>query len=190
MTTPSKALVPDLTEIPAFISGDDLDDDLDGYLAKFVLYSNLRPAQRMLIKAYAEDLVTGKRRTDKKISKDTGIPGRTMLRFKSDPDFALANGFIMAHLTASDAGQIIADIRKCLANGSWNAGKFLLEMSGVYVQKLQVQSQNVNYNQTIQAPVQSFDEAVDELLISLGNQGWSANQIVERYEALRAAGAF
>lgn len=181
-----KALVPDLTSAPIF----DPNDDMEEYLNKFVHYARLRPGMKQLIKAYAEDLVSGTVRTDAQIAGTIGVAERTVVRYKADPDFALATGFIMAQLTASDAHQIIAKIRKCLDNGSWNAGKFLLELGGVYVEKHQTQNVNVNYNQPMVEEAMSFDEALDETLIALGAQGLSANQIVERYEQLRASGAF
>jgi len=182
----SKALVPDLSSIPAYVEGDDMEDHLE----KFVFYGQLRPGMQVLIKALAEDLVSHTVRTNQQLADALGIGERTVRRYKTDEDFAVAMGFIMAHLTASNANEIIAEIWKCLKNGSWNAGKFLLELCGVYVAKHQTQNVNLNYNQQLPEQSMTFDEALDETLIALGNQGLSANQIVERYEQLRASGAF
>jgi len=176
---------------PDVLDPDDFDseDEMEAYLEKFVHYSRLNKRHRMLIKAYAEDLAAGKPRSDAQIAEELGIGLKTIRTYKTDPDFAQACGFIMANITASNTPQIISKIHEIGNEGSWNALKFLLELSGVYTQKLQTQNVNVNVNQT-RPSTKSFDEALDELLIALGAAGWSAAMIVERYNTLRAQGAW
>ena len=186
MTT--KALLPTFEETPVYTKGQSIEEFSEGW-EKYAFYSGLSKRMMLLIMANAEDLVNKKVRTTRELAEATGISERTIGHFRVNDDFAKANGFILAKITACHVGDIILKIYKTLDNGSWNAGAFLLRLAGVHVDKLQTENVNVNIEAQRTQP-QNFDEALDELLITLGAQGWSAAMIVERYNSLKMSGAF
>jgi hypothetical protein len=164
-------------------------EETEDYLKNFVHYAMLKPKQQLLLKLKAEDLVIGKARTTREICEEIQISERQVYRYYLDPAFTEAAGFILANLTAGKALMYIHWIEAAAKEGKWQAARFLLQLGGVYTEKLMTQNLNMNMNTTRQTP-QSFDEALDDLLITLGEQGWSANQIVERFNRLRSEGAF
>jgi hypothetical protein len=142
-----------------------------------------------VLKAIATDLVSDTARTDLQLAADLGVSDRTIYTYRNNPLFKQALGTLMVGCTLGKTDKYIKVIEQAAYKGSWAAAKFLLELSGVYVQKYK--NLNVNVDATpVYAETQDFDEVVNEFIIALGSAGWSAQQIVSRYEQLRSEGAW
>ena len=164
-------------------------DDTQEYLSNFVQFAGLSTKMMLVLKAIATDLVSDTSRSDVELADDLGISRNTIFAYRNNPLFRQAISIIMVGCVLGKTDKYIKVIEKAAYKGSWAAAKFLLELSGVYVQKYK--NLNVNVDATpVYAETQDFDEVVNEFIIALGNAGWSSQQIVSRYEQLRSEGAW
>lgn len=167
-------------------------DEVEDMLQNFSSFTSLTSNQRAVLMAICEDMFLEqgvKRRTNTQLAKDCGISYSGIGFILANPRFNTALGMLTIAVARGKSHIYLSAMEKLALKGHYSAIKFLLEYGGTYTKRSEVKTQNLNVNVNQGRP-QNFDEAVDYLLISLGSQGWSASQIVERYNTLKAENAF
>jgi len=167
----------------------DTESDVGIFFDSFPQFANLSNMQMVVMKAIATDLVSDNVRSDTQLADDLGIDRGTLWNYRNNPLFRQALGILMVGCVLGKTDKYIKVIEQAAYKGSWQASKFLLELSGVYVQKYK--NLNVNVDATpVYAESQDFDSVVNDFIIALGSAGWSAQQILARYNELRSQGAW
>ncbi len=102
-------------------------------------------------------------------------------------NFALALSVIIREVVRGHTDKLIETIYRH-ADKDYKAAELLLKYTGEYVPSSQVLNIQARTPDTVEYG--SERDAVDDLLIYLGGLGYSSRRITERFEKLRAEGAF
>ena len=182
---PNKVIPPDFPEVANMTEAEEL-------LSSFGEMSRLTNKQRAVLMAITEDMFLEegeKRRTNGQIAKACGVHIKSVDYMLANPRFNSALGMMMVAVVRGETHLYVGAMRKLALSGHFSATKFMLEYGGTYTKRSQVETKNLNVNMSRTAP-EDYDAALDSLLITLGGQGYSANMIVDRYNRLKAEGAF
>lgn len=154
-------------------------------------YQNLPFAQKTVLLAIMEDFISENIRSDVQIAADCGIDRKTVYNCKVNPLFNNALAFVMPELVKAKVPKYLAQIEKH-GEKDYKPLEFLLKYAGLYVPK----SQNLNINANIgssRTQNKPLSVVVDDVLIRLGELGWSedrVSELVDRFRELRDEGAF
>lgn len=155
------------------------------------MLAGLTTTQQRILWALIDNLTAENKRSERQIAKDIGVDRTTIQRARKNKDFQSALAYIVRDNIRGLHDQLVNGIIKHGAT-DWRATKFLLEYDGSYVQR----SQNMNINARLDTTGGSnkpFSAVIDDILIRMGELGWSRDRVEdlgERFDQLRAEGAF
>ena len=143
--------------------------------------------QTKILMAMAENYLSSNNYTDQQIAENLGIHPNTINHFRRNPSAAKAMTAVILGLAGSKIDKYISGIEKAGEN-DWRAYELMLKVLGVYIPK----QQSLNINTRLDSPGQagSLADVIDDFLIKLGAAGYPIEKLVERYQQLRAEGAF
>jgi len=174
-----QALVPEIID----------EDDMDALSNTFQQFAHLPPKRLAVLMQIGRDLVSETPRSDSEIARVLGINRETVYNCRNDPQWSVALGILVVGIARGRSDLYLQWTEQSARKGSVGSLKLLWELTGLYIQKHK--NLNVNVDATpIYLKDQSFDNVIDEFIIALGGAGWSAQQIVSRYNELRSQGAW
>jgi hypothetical protein len=163
--------------------------EIDDALAQIApIVGNLTNMQITALKVIAENVLSENRLTEDEIAAKIGVDRKTLYNYRQKPTFGAALAVIIREIVRGNTDNIIADVWEH-GRKDWHSRKFLLEYTGQYVQRSQ--SQNLNLNLSGSASdmqPRSIQDAVDQLIMSMIDSGFSLEQFCERYRRIRAEG--
>ena len=174
--------------IPAVSIPLDPDADFDPTIQQIsTMVGDLSPHRQRILVALCENMVSGNLRSDTEIAADLGIDRTTIWYARKNPAFGAALAILMRNLAQGMADKALTDLVKHSAN-SPKATEIWLRIAKVFdpVEK------RLNVNASLTSPGQagSLQDIIDDFLIKLGAAGYPIEKLVERYQELRAEGAF
>ena len=140
--------------------------------------------------AIGTDLVSDTPRSDVKIAEDVGIDRVTVASYRSDPAFGMALSTLVVGIARGRSDLYLRWTEQSAKDGKVAAQKLLWEISGIYIQRKKSMNMNIDMTLDTGNVPKTYTDAVDDFLIALGEAGWNAQQIVERFNSLRASGAW
>lgn len=158
-------------------------------ISEYKNMATLTSLQRMLILEVVDNMFREQPLTDSEICEKVGCNYSylSLLRNKNEK-FQAALGSVIYEALKSKRDAIIGNvIRAGKIPKHWQANKFLMEIIGEYVPR----SAHLNINANVRnAPPSSPEQAVDTLLVKLGELGYSPEQVAQRMRELKMEGAF
>ena len=166
----------------------DPDADYDPTIQQIsTLVGNLSPHRQQILAAICENIVGGNLRSDTEIAADLGIDRTTIWYARKSDAFGAALAILMRNLAQGMADRALSDLIKHSDNNV-KATEIWLRIAKVFdpVEK------RLNVNASLTGPGQagSLQDIIDDFLIKLGAAGYPVEKLVERYNQLRAEGAF
>ena len=135
----------------------------------------------------ALNMVSGNIQSDVDLAGDLGIHRDTVGNYRRNPHFAACLALLMRTLAQGTADKALSNLMK-LSEKDTKATEIWLRIAKVFdpVQK----TFNVNAQLPLQDQARTLEAVIDEFLINLGSAGYPIEKIVERFNELRAEGAF
>ncbi len=151
----------------------------------FATFSQLTQTQIAVIIEMSKNVVSDQRLTDEQLASKLNISRQTVYLCRQNQHFCQALAVIIRETVKGNTDRIVSNIVDA-SKKDWRAGKFLMEYTGQYTQRLQTQNLNVSVSLDSELP----GDAVDTLIVRLGALGISLDRITERYIELKNQGAF
>lgn len=150
------------------------------------VFGELSAIESRIVVALCRNIASDGRKSQRQIARDLGTTEGTIIACRSRSAFTRAMGVLMRETVRGNTDNIIQNIYEHMQK-DWKAGEFLLKYSGEYVPS----QQNLNISAKMTVPqYNSRESATDAVLIKLGELGWTAERISDRFNQLRAEGAF
>lgn len=160
------------------------DGDIVSMCATVAQLTNL---QAKILMKLAENYLSDDTQTDADIARDMGIHKNTMGQFRRNPRAGRALTAVILALAGSKVDKYIAGIEKH-GEKDWRAYELMLKVLGVYIPKQQ--SLNISAKMETEDSVGSFSDFIDEFCIKVGASGYPIQSVIERFQELKAEGAF
>lgn len=140
--------------------------------------AQLTQTQKAVLKAIVEDFLSGSKQTDEAISQSLCVDRTTIYRCRQHPVFTRVLAAMCKDIVRSRTNKTLNNIEKA-AEKDWRASKFLLELTGEYVQTSRTQNLNVNVNTQPNSPAQYFVMLVQQLKAT----GYTLDRAIEELTA-------
>ena len=180
----------DFTVVSPVVPEINTPEDVENMSTAFAMYAGMNTKKLAVLMAIGQDLVSDSPRSDAQIAKDLGIQPHTVGRYRNDPQWSMALGTLVVGIARGRSDLYLQWTEKSAKEGKVSAQKLLWEISGIYIQRKKSMNMNIDMTLDTGNVPKTYTDAVDDFLIALGEAGWNAQQIVERFNALRASGAW
>lgn len=151
-------------------------------------FASLRPKHLSVLMAIADDLMSDNTRSDSQMARDLGIERLLITRARQNVLFAQCLGVMVLGIARGRSDLYLVWTEQAARGGNSAMIRLLWELTGLYVPKSK--HMNVNIDLTQEHVAKTWEDALDEMLISLGHAGWTADRIAARFNTLRSQGAF
>jgi len=171
---------------------DDLDaaENIDEFLGQRA-FVGLSQRQVGVLKALIENFLSDTPRSDSAIARDLNVHHGSISRLRNTPTFAMAfNTAVFGALRGKMDRFILRIIDMAEAKNDWRVYKFILELAGLYVPKMQSLNVNVDVQSQSASQFASVEDVAETFIIRLGELGWTEEDFVNKYRELKAQQAF
>jgi hypothetical protein len=165
-------------------------DDVEAFSVNFTQFGRLSNKHLAILIAIGQDLVSETPRSDVQIAEKLGIDRKTVAYARNTPDFASAMGIMVTGIARGKSDLYLRWTEKAAQDGKVGALKLLWQIAGLLIERKKNMNLNMDMEFSASEQPKSYLDVVDEFIIALGEAGWSGQMIVDRYEELRASGAW